>query len=311
MKWTQLADLPAPMYRAYAAVQDKKVYVAGGDSPIDDALHQVYVYDINTDQWGQLSLPGHYYGVPHIIGGKLAIIGGRLSATNERTNKVSTFDETNQTWTSYYPDLLSVRVLPGVFTHLEHVIVAGGLKGVDVKLDQDDVEVLNWVESFNWRKIAIKLPAPMCTFTPIIADGNIFIVGYERVNAVCNGAYKIPVTDITRSQSDNFLPRGTPANWITMTPADHYYTALVPSSSPPVVIGGRVQNTTTSDIKMYDESTNSWRNTIASLSSPRAEVAIATVNDNAIIVIGGYTRGEDALLSSLTTVELGQVCPMN
>ena len=102
MKWTQLADLPAPMYRAYAAVQDKKVYVAGGDSPIDDALHQVYVYDINTDQWGQLSLPGHYYGVPHIIGGKLAIIGGRLSATNERTNNIIRLYES----VKGYPDII-------------------------------------------------------------------------------------------------------------------------------------------------------------------------------------------------------------
>ena len=311
MKWTQLADLPAPMFAAYSVVQGNKVYIAGGYSPVDDALHQVYVYDINTDQWGQLPPPGHYFGVPHIIGGKLTIIGGRLLATEERTNKVSTFDEASQAWTSYYPDLLSVRVSPGVVTHLQHVIVAGGLKGDNTPLNHDDIEVLNWVESFNWKKVSIKLPVPMCTFVPTIADGHIFIVGHEGVKKVCNSAYKIPVTDITRSRSGNFWPWGKPTNWITMTPTDYYYTALVPSSSPPVVIGGRVQNTTTSDIKMYDESTNSWRNTIASLSSPRAEVAIATVNDNAIIVIGGYTRGEDALLSSLTTVELGQVCPMN
>ena len=37
-------------------------------------------------------------------------IGGRLSATKKKTNKVSTFDADSQTWTSYYPDLLSVRV---------------------------------------------------------------------------------------------------------------------------------------------------------------------------------------------------------
>ena len=97
IKWTQLADLPAPMFSAYTAVQDEKVYVAGGDSPVDDAFHQVYVYDINTDQWGQLPPPGHYYGVPQVIGGKLAIIGGRLSASKQRTNKVSTFDQSSQT----------------------------------------------------------------------------------------------------------------------------------------------------------------------------------------------------------------------
>ena len=34
----------------------------------------------------------HCYGIPHIIGGKLTVIGGMLSATKKRTNKVSTFD---------------------------------------------------------------------------------------------------------------------------------------------------------------------------------------------------------------------------
>jgi len=128
IKWTQLADLPLPLYGAYVAVQYHKMYVTTIGSPVEDALHQVYVYDINTDQWGQLSPSGHYYSIPHIIDGKLAIIGGRLSATKKRTNKVSTFDEDSQTWTSYYPDLLSVRSRPGVVSYLEHVIVAGGVR---------------------------------------------------------------------------------------------------------------------------------------------------------------------------------------
>jgi len=33
IKWTQLANLPAPMYEAHVTIQDKKVYVAGGISP--------------------------------------------------------------------------------------------------------------------------------------------------------------------------------------------------------------------------------------------------------------------------------------
>jgi len=122
-----LADLPAPLYDVSVAVQHHKIYVTG-TSPVDDAVHLVYVYNINTDQWGHLPPPGHYYGIPHIIGGRLAIIGGYLSATNKMTNKVSTFDEDSQTWSSYYPDLLSARVRPGVVSHLEHVIVAGGTR---------------------------------------------------------------------------------------------------------------------------------------------------------------------------------------
>ena len=83
IKWTQLASLPAPMWESYVTVQDKKIYVAGALSPVDDALHQIYVYDVNTDLWGQLPPSGRYCDVPHTIGGKLVIIGGCLSATKK------------------------------------------------------------------------------------------------------------------------------------------------------------------------------------------------------------------------------------
>ena len=80
IKWTQLADLPVPLYTASVAVHHHKIYVTGA-SLVDDALDQVYVYDITTDQWGQLPPSDHCFGIPHIIGGKLVIIGGALSAT--------------------------------------------------------------------------------------------------------------------------------------------------------------------------------------------------------------------------------------
>ena len=58
----------------------------------------MYVYDINIDEWNQLPPSGHYYGIPHIIGGKLVIIGGhQLLLRRELNSKVSTFDEDSQT----------------------------------------------------------------------------------------------------------------------------------------------------------------------------------------------------------------------
>ena len=300
-----MADLPAPMWGAYIAVQDKKVYVAGGVSPVGDAYHQVYVYDINTDQWGQLPPPGHCYGVPHIIGGKLAIIGGRLSTTWECTNKVSTFDGISQTWISYYPDLLSVRGKPGVVTHMEHIIVAGGVTGDDMPVPQDDIEVLNWIENSHWRRVAINLPEPMDIFTPIIANDHLFIVGYDGVeNKAYNDVYTIPIADIIKLGNQ----KQTSGAWITVTAVDHWHTATVPGLSPTVVLGGEDQSgIPTSDIKMYNDSSKLWHK-IASLSSARSLVAIATIGDNAIIVVGGCTRGgRNALNYALTTVELGQV----
>ena len=66
IKWTRLADLPAPLYGTYVAVRGHKIYVTGGHSPVENAKHKVYVYNINTDQWGQLPPSGHYHGIPHI-----------------------------------------------------------------------------------------------------------------------------------------------------------------------------------------------------------------------------------------------------
>ena len=310
IKWTQLADLPAPLFHAYVAIQYHKIYVTG-DSPVVDAKHQVYVYDINTDQWGQLPPSGHYYGIPHIIGGKLVIIGGRLSATKKMTSKVSTFDEGSQTWTSYYPNLLSVRSKPGVVSHQEHVIVAGGAKPTlenDDILAQDDIEVLNWIENSHWRKVSIKLPVPMYGFKPTItSDDHLLIVGYVDVDACCNDAYKIPIASITASTDQH--NRDTLTKWTKLTETDHFYTGLVSSSSPPVVVGGEDEDDKlTADIKMYDNSNKSWKK-IGSLSSARSQVAVAAVYNNAIIIIGGCTKGGDianALSSNVTVVELGQ-----
>ena len=315
IKWTQLADLPVPLYDAHVAVQRHKIYVTGID-PVEDALHQVYVYNINTDQWGQLPPSGHYLGIPHIIGGRLAIIGGRLSATKKRTNKVSTFDEDSQTWTSYYPDLLSVRSRPGVVSHLEHVIVAGGVRPTaeddDTSVVQDDIEVLNWIENSHWRKVSIKLPVPMYAFTPTISDDHLIIVGYSGEDMQgYKSAYKIPVANITAS-IDQQHNSDTPTKWTELTTVDHCHTALVSSSSPPVVVGGRDYmndgGTPTADIKMFDNSNKSWKK-IGSLSSARSCVAVTAVYNNAIVVIGGCTKGgsvANAKSSSLTVVELGQ-----
>ena len=310
IKWTQLVDLPAPLYDARSAVQHHKIYVTGC-SPVADAVHQVYVYDIITDQWGQLPPSGHSFGIPHIIGGKLVIIGGCLSATKKRTNKVSTFDEDSQTWTSYYPDLLSVRYQPGVVSHLEHVIVAGGTRltaeNDDTLIVQDDIEIFNWIENSHWKRVSIKLPVPMYGFIPTVSDDNLLIVGFTGLDKRSyNGAYKLPVANVTVS-IDQPHNSDTPTKWTKLTKADHWCTDIIPSSSPPVVVGGH-DTIPTVDIKMHDNSNKSWKK-IGSLSFARSMVAIAAVYNNAIIIIGGCTKVDtlaNARSSSVTVVELGQ-----
>ena len=310
-----MADLPVPLYGAFVAIQNHKIYVAGGVSPVDDPLHQVYVYDINIDQWDHLPSSGHYLGIPHIIGGKLVIIGGRLSATKKRTNKVSTFDEDSGIWSSYYPDLLSVRNSPGVVSHLEHVIVSGGTRPSseddDTPVVQDDIEVLNWIENSHWRKVSVKLPIPMFAMTPTITSADhLFIMSYAGADMNSyKSAYTIPVASITAS-TDQQHSSNTQTKWSELTVVDYYNAAPVSSPYPPVVAGGEdtTGKTSTADIKIYDHSDKSWKK-LGSLSSARTRAAAAAVYNNAIIIIGGCTKADtvtNAKSSSLKTVELGQ-----
>ena len=65
---------------------------------------------------------------------------------------------------------------------------------------------------------------------------------------------------------------------------------------------------TIADTKMYNNSDKLWQK-IGSLSSVRSDVAVAAVYNNAIIIIGGCSKGgskANAESSSMTVVELGQ-----
>ena len=312
INWTRLADLPSPLYAAHAVIKEQKVYVAGGDSLFENTKNQIFVYDLTSDQWDELPPSGHYYGIPHIIGGKLAIVGGRLSATMRMTNKVSTFDEDSQTWTSYYPDLLSVRSRPGVVSHLGYTIVAGGGKPTgkgDNTPVHDDIEVLNWIENSHWRKISIKLPVPMVDFKPTISEDHLLTGCYSPIKT-CQKLYKIPVATVIAAMYQNCVDDKS-TKWIELTMPAHLLTNLIPGSSPPVVLGGEDATcaTTTADIEMYDNFYRSWKK-IGSLPYAKSRVAVTAISNNAIIVIGGCTKPDtlaDRRSSSLAVVELGQV----
>ena len=305
IKWKQLADLPAAMRNAYVAVKDRKIYISGGNGPVKNARHQVFVYDTDNDRWGQLPTPDYYCAVPHIIGGKLTLIGGVLIATNKMTNKVSTFDHTKQSWISYYPDLLLARGLPGVVTHMEYVIVTGGARGDDTRVALDDIEILDWVENSQWKRVAIHLPVPLFNLQLTVCNDHLFVVGYINANLnFDNHVYKLPVTLITNSAHQL---QCASTGWVELTQTTHLCSSLVTGLSSLIVVGGLDStHTTTEDIMMYDRSIEKWKK-ISSLPLARFRADTIAINNNAIMVVGGCATISNVESAYLTVVELGQV----
>ena len=306
IKWTKLADLPVPLSGTYAVADDMKIYVTGCLSTNEDSYHEVYVYDCASDQWDKLPQSGHYYGVPHVVGGKLVLIGGRLSANKKKTNKVSTFDTLTQRWTNYYPDMLSVRSRPGVVLYLEYVIVAGGTIEDEEKLCLNTIEVLNYTENTQWREVSLRLPSPMWRITPTIVSDQLYIVNYNFRQPI-QKAYKVPVASILPSHEETVISDTT---WTELAVPITFAGAVLTDSPMLLAFGGsNKENISTTDVLMYDATMEIWRNIdqFSSLSEARSFAAITTVTKNAVIIVGGYRFHENSELSKcMTIVELGQ-----
>jgi len=304
LTWEKCADLPSPLYYASVALHDNKIYTMAGMAPDRETYNNVYVYDINNNQWDKLSLPGQCQGTLQIIDSKVTIIGGWDNATKKRTNKVTTF--INNRWTNYYSNMMKARVRPGVLSHLDYVIAVGGV--LDDDTISDEIEVLNYKQSPHWVIARIKLPEPMWIPSLTISGDLLYIVGYYRDTSRTSAAYQLPVDMITSSAAQ-LLTSNQTAYWIKLPSAPHCSTAIIPNSCPPVIIGGKVKGVPTVDIRMLDVSDNSWKK-IASLTTARGATAVVPINHDSILVIGGNTGGigpKEAKANTITTVEKGTV----
>ena len=301
LTWENHADLPSPMYAASAILHKRNIYVMAGNAPKNDTLDYVFSYNININEWNRLPPPGHYRGKLQILNDKLTVIGGVDNATNEVTNKVSTFNNNSNTWVKYFPNLLKSRGNPGVVTHEDHVVVLGGGLG-----GSDDIEVLNLTEPSQWMQSNIKLPEPMWNISLTISHDQLYIVGYSTSGGRSSTAYQLPVASIITSTVQP-PTSGQSVDWNKLPNAPHYYTALLPHSYPPVIIGGSIKDVPTSDVAILDITKNKW-NRLASLSIARNNVAIVPISHESILVIGGCTGGEGvagAKAHSISSVEKG------
>ena len=300
IEWKSLANLPATISEMSVAVQGLKIYVSGVSKPNHKdqcTEHHVFVYKADKDKWDQLPVPDHFLTIAHIIGGKLTLIGGRLADNLKITNKVSTFDQTKQSWVTYYPDLQLIRSRPGVVTHSKYVIVAGGVKGDDISVVLNDIEILDWVENSQWKKISTHLPVPMYNLLLTVSNGCLFVVGYDSTDIVHpdKHVYEFTVGEITNSAEQQ---QGISTRWVKLCQTTHKRSTLVTGLPSLIMAGGEA----TADIMLYNRSTKEWEK-VDSLSHAKSKVVVTAIGHTAIFVAGGQTSTE----SNLTTVELGQI----
>ena len=297
------------MYGAHATVINSMMYISGGYCPNDTTnMFNVYKYDLDKNQWSILPPLQQYYGIPVNIGDQLTIISGRCSTPPYKpTNLVTTYDDNS--WSNTYPNLSVARVWPAVVPYHQYVIVAGGLGDDDNVLDS--IEVFD-ITKCHWMIVNTHLPEPMYQISATICSDSFIIVGYDGADKMrsCE-AFIIPIDDIlSLPQQTHSLSSTDKDNtkWHQLADAPYWETALVPNTSPPVIIGGSKQDNTVNDITIYDEKRNEW-NKISSLPINCAWTTVAVINQS-IIVMGGCTdtkTTETCKATALSDVNVGQL----
>ena len=301
------------MWGAYSTVINSTLYITGGWCPNDTMNnYNVYKYEFDKNQWSVLPPLQHWYGVSVNMNDHLTVIGG-LQHSNKPTNLVTTYDDNS--WNNTYPNLSVARLLPAVVPYHQYVIVAGGKDDDDNVLDS--IEVFDITKS-HWMIVNTHLPKPMYRISATICGDSFIIVGYDGVNDVnkltrYNGTFIIPIDDIlSLPQQTHSLSSTDKDNtkWHQMADAPYWKTALVPNTSPPVIIGGCVAHdiNTVNDITIYDDTNNKW-NKISSLPINCAWTTVAVINQS-IIVMGGCSdtkTTETHNATALSDVNVGQL----
>ena len=298
------------MWGAIATVINTTLYITGGACPNDSRnTYNVYKYQLDKNQWSVLPPLQQYYGIPVNTDNQLTVIGGKHSTTHKPTAQVTTF--TDNKWTNTYPNLSVARAHPAVVPYHQYVIVAGGL--CDDGTAVDTIEVLHITVS-HWMIVNTHLSLPMYDISATICADSFTIVGYTGADKKrYRETFTIPIDEIISQQQQiqQSLTSSTDKDntkWHTLADAPYWKTALVPNTSPLVIIGGSKQGNTVNDITIYDDTKNRWKK-IASLPINCARTTVAVIND-CIIVMGGVSdtkTTETCNATALSDVNVGQL----
>ena len=275
-----------------------KIYVGGGACSNVESAQLVQLYDTITAEWTTLPPSPIYNTELTLVNGQLTLIGGRDASTGEITNSTITWDEEKKQWFPKVPPMPTKRGRPCVIHCNKLMLVAGG-KASDNKTLLDSVDVFN-MDTFQWTTTnSLKLPLPMWGMRASISGNYVYITsGMDRITAATDVAYKVRVDEVDRAITKD---QGVVLIKVESTP--HYASGLVADSDHPIVVGGHKSDKPTSDVSIYDPTTDKWSNVGQCVRSHFQSCAIA-VSSSSFAAIGGRTNPSDPRSSSVTNFEL-------
>ena len=294
----QLPPLPIPTCRATAVVIGGKIYVSGGFCVDVQHSQLVHVYNTITAEWTTLPPSPIYDCESTLVNGQLTLIGGVDASTRENTNLTITWDEEKKQWFLKVPPMPAKRVRPCIIHCNNLMLVAGGIASDDKTL-LDSVDVFN-MDTFQWTtSSSFKLPLPMQEMRASISCRYLYITsGMDSTTTATNAAFKLPVEEVV-----NAITKEQGVEWIQVQNTPNWSSGLVADSDHPIVVGGSKSGKPTSDVSIYDPTTDKWSN-VGQCVRPHLFSCAIAVSSSSFVVIGGRTDPMDYRSSLIPNFEL-------
>ena len=123
--------------------------------------------------------------------------------------------------------------------------------------------------------------------------------GMNSTTTAIRKAYKLPVEEVV-----NAVTKEQEVEWIQVQKTPNWSSGLVADSDHPIVLGGDDESgKPTSDVSMYDPTTDKWSN-VGQCVRPHLESCAIAVSSSSFVVIGGCTDPKDPLSSLIPNFEL-------
>ena len=288
LKWRKGKRAPCEISNTYigqmsAAVDGNFVYVM--------ASTHIYAYNASTRAWSQLPDSSVDGCALAIVNNLLTLIGGRNYPY--KTNKLFGLTKKGKAakWTEEFPPMPTKRNGACALCTETVLIVAGG-EGESGKIAT--TEVLN-TATLQWC-IAEDLPLPTFGGSLIqVSNDHLYMVGaYDKDRHPIKSMYTCSLNALLESCSPQSLGARLAKSlllsklWRRVTNIPAIDSSYVSFHNQLLAIGGMdSDNDLTTDIHMYDPSTNSWE-VFGHMIKPRRKCYVAVLPDNQLMVVGGF-----------------------
>ena len=295
--------MPADCWAYSVAELDGKVYTTGKSSRGDYIVP--LVYDSYKDKW--FVLPELPYSMCSLVAvpykKQLLAIGGIINkgSNAKTTNKVFSWDDNSQKWTTPYPNMPTARCDFSVISYGLAVIVAGGVTNWDLQTLTGAVEVLHIKEhsglfSKSQWSVVEPLPHVVCDAVPLITDDKLYIaVGFDdddesNCNIVSACLPELLQSNVKKARSGrvwNKLPDMPYSSWSI----NHYQGRLVIFTGDHKVEEpeqGKAAWELLSLIHLYNPDTKSWDH-VGNFPHNYLVGKSVHIGENKLLFIGGLT----------------------